>query len=64
MLYRVPTTDLIARRRKSARRLIPANDNAPCDAYEWRTLWLPLLAIWAVLPIVVLAGIIAAVVFL
>jgi hypothetical protein len=53
MSYRVPPS------RKTA--LIAANDNMS-DASAWRRLWFPLLAAWALPPIVALVGIIAAIV--
>ena len=64
MLSHVPPAGLLVRQRP-AHGLIHANDNVPRgDATEWWKLWLQLLAIWALPPIVVLASIIAAVVFL
>jgi hypothetical protein len=61
MLSRVPLNGFITRRRRAP---IAANDNASCEAPEWRTLWLPVLAILALPPMAVLAAFIAAAVFL
>jgi hypothetical protein len=63
--FKLEAVRLIKDRGVSRRRtaLIAANDNASRDASEWRTLWLPVLAILA-LPMAVLAAIIAGAVFL
>jgi hypothetical protein len=58
MLFRALPT---VRSRKAAP--IAANDNMS-NASAWRRLWLPLLAAWALPPVIVLAGIIAAIVLI